>query len=80
MSALSISARLRMADAARFAFTDSALNCDGVLHRVVLDAAEGQLLRMALDYHNGIQLRAARTLGVNRNTLRKLMRKHGVRR
>lgn len=78
MAALSIQAQQRINDAVRSAFADSGLMCAGDLYDAIIGAAEAQLLRVTLDYHNGNQLHTARTLGLSRNTVPKLMRKHGV--
>ena len=50
----------------------------GVLYRSVMSRVELPLLRHALDVSGGNQLRAARLLGINRNTLRKRLRLHGL--
>ncbi|MDR2781710.1 MAG: Fis family transcriptional regulator [Holosporaceae bacterium] len=44
----------------------------GVYHRVVLEV-ERALFNVALKYSNGNHLKAAKVLGINRNTLRKKM-------
>jgi len=48
------------------------------LYRSVLARVEGPLLRHALELAGGNQLRAARLLGINRNTLRKRLRLLGL--
>lgn len=78
MAALSIQAQQRINDAVKAAFADSGLMCDGAVYAEIIGAAEAQLLRVVLDYHHGNQLRSARTLGVSRNTVPKLMQRHGV--
>jgi DNA-binding protein Fis len=50
----------------------------GTLYRSVMSRVELPLLRYALDLSGGNQLRAARLLGINRNTLRKRLRLHGL--
>ncbi len=50
---------------------------DGLLDRV-LDEVERPLLRLALAAVKGNQLRAARLLGINRNTLRKKLAERGI--
>jgi DNA-binding protein Fis len=48
------------------------------LYRRVLARLEGPLLRHALELSGGNQLKAARLLGINRNTLRKRLRQLGL--
>lgn len=48
------------------------------LYHSVLERVEGPLLRHALELLRGTQLKAARLLGINRNTLRKRLRLHGL--
>lgn len=48
------------------------------LYRNVLALVEGPLLRYALELSGGNQLKAARLLGINRNTLRKRLRLLGL--
>jgi Fis family transcriptional regulator len=48
------------------------------LYRMVLDQVEGPLLTAVLNYSRGNQTRAAKILGVNRGTLRKKLRQHGI--
>lgn len=48
------------------------------LYRSVLARVEGPLLRYALELSRGNQLKAARLLGINRNTLRKRLRLLGL--
>ncbi len=50
----------------------------GPLYRTVLARVEGPLLRHALALSGGNQLKAARLLGINRNTLRKRLRTLGL--
>lgn len=50
----------------------------GLLYRAVLARIEGPLLRCALELTGGNQLKAARLLGINRNTLRKRLRELGL--
>jgi two-component system, NtrC family, nitrogen regulation response regulator GlnG len=47
-------------------------------YRAVMARVELPLLRHALDLSGGNQLRAARLLGINRNTLRKRLRQLGL--
>ena len=48
------------------------------MYRAVMARIERPLLRHALDVSGGNQLRAARLLGINRNTLRKRLRQLGL--
>lgn len=50
----------------------------GALYRTVLARVEGPLLRHALELSRGNQLKAARLLGINRNTLRRRLRLLGL--
>lgn len=50
----------------------------GKLYRTVMARIERPLLRQALDLAGGNQLKAARLLGINRNTLRKRLRLLGL--
>jgi two-component system, NtrC family, nitrogen regulation response regulator GlnG len=50
----------------------------GRLYRAVMTRLELPLLRHVLDLSGGNQLRAARLLGINRNTLRKRLRVLGL--
>lgn len=45
---------------------------------MVMDCVEKPLLETVLEHAEGNQTRAAEILGVNRNTLRKKMQKHGL--
>jgi two-component system nitrogen regulation response regulator GlnG len=51
---------------------------NGKLYRSVMARVERPLLRQALDLAGGNQLKAARLLGINRNTLRKRLRLLGL--
>jgi two-component system nitrogen regulation response regulator GlnG len=57
---------------------DSAASEGGRLYRTVMGRVEMPLLRLALELSAGNQLRAARLLGINRNTLRKRLRLLGL--
>jgi len=57
---------------------DSAAAESGRLYRSVMARVETPLLRHALELSAGNQLKAARLLGINRNTLRKRLRLHGL--
>ncbi|MEX2224571.1 MAG: helix-turn-helix domain-containing protein [Candidatus Rokuibacteriota bacterium] len=50
----------------------------GRLYRAVMARVELPLLRHALDLCGGNQLKAAKLLGINRNTLRKRLRLLGL--
>ena len=51
---------------------------DGVLYERALAELERPLIRMTLAETRGNQIRAAALLGLNRNTLRKKIREHGI--
>jgi DNA-binding protein Fis len=62
------------------AFADQLLaRCPGHVYREAVAALEEALLSHALALTGGNQLRAARLLGLNRNTLRKRCRELGLR-
>jgi two-component system nitrogen regulation response regulator GlnG len=69
-------ARISIADAVRMTVAEleqadpSALE-DGTLYDRIVGEAEGALIAAMLARHGGNQLRSARALGINRNTLRK---------
>ena len=48
------------------------------LYDLVLREVEEPLLKVVLDYTEGNQVRAADILGINRGTLRKKLRLHGI--
>jgi two-component system, NtrC family, nitrogen regulation response regulator GlnG len=50
----------------------------GKLYRSIMTRVELPLLRQALELSGGNQLKAARLLGINRNTLRKRLRLLGL--
>lgn len=50
--------------------------CD--LYQMVIDQVEAPLLQAVLDYSDGNQSRAAAILGLNRGTLRKKLKAHGL--
>ncbi|MHB8154775.1 MAG: helix-turn-helix domain-containing protein [Candidatus Omnitrophota bacterium] len=50
----------------------------GVLYKSVLEAVEKPLLEQALERCEGNQLKAARILGINRNTMRTKINKLGI--
>jgi len=51
--------------------------CEGVYRLVILEV-EGSLLEAVMQQTGGNQGRAARILGINRGTLRKKLREHGL--
>ncbi len=57
---------------------EAALAESGRLYRSVMTRIELPLLRQALELSGGNQLKAARLLGINRNTLRKRLRLLGL--
>lgn len=48
------------------------------LYQMVVDQVEKPLLETVLEYSEGNQSHAAGVLGINRATLRKKLRKHGL--
>ncbi len=48
------------------------------LYEMVIQEVERPLLEMILDYAGGNQSQAAALLGINRNTLRAKLKKHGI--
>ncbi|MFA5115469.1 MAG: helix-turn-helix domain-containing protein [Candidatus Omnitrophota bacterium] len=50
----------------------------GVLYKAVLDVVERPLIEHALQRTEGNQFKAARLLGINRNTMRSKIRKLGI--
>lgn len=59
-------------------FKDLDGEAPGEIYDMVLSAVEKPLLAYILDRSEGNQTRAADMLGINRNTLRKKMREHGL--
>ena len=57
---------------------EAATSENGKLYRSVMARVERPLLRQALELSGGNQLKAARLLGINRNTLRKRLRLLGL--
>lgn len=51
---------------------------DGVLYKSVIEAIEKPLIEKTLERTAGNQLKAARILGINRNTIRSKIRKLGI--
>ena len=58
-------------------------NLDGApphdMHAMVVGCVEKTLLRMIMERTGGNQTQAAEILGLNRNTLRTKLQKHGIR-
>lgn len=52
-------------------------DCNG-LYRLVINEVEAPLLESVMSYCSGNQTRAAQLLGLNRATLRKKLREHGI--
>jgi DNA-binding protein Fis len=50
----------------------------GVLYKAVVEAIEKPLIEQALERTEGNQLKAARILGINRNTMRTKIKKLGI--
>jgi two-component system nitrogen regulation response regulator GlnG len=57
---------------------EAAASQNGKLYRSIMARVEAPLLRQALELSGGNQLKAARLLGINRNTLRKRLRLLGL--
>ncbi|MFH1406737.1 MAG: helix-turn-helix domain-containing protein [Candidatus Omnitrophota bacterium] len=51
---------------------------EGVLYKYVLETIERPLIEKTLERTRGNQLKAARILGINRNTMRAKIRKLGI--
>lgn len=51
---------------------------EGVLYKTIIYAIERQLIEHILQRTDGNQLKAARILGINRNTIRTKIRKLGI--
>jgi len=51
---------------------------EGRVYRYLTDSMERPLLIKLMEYTKGNQLKAARVLGINRNTLRTKLKKHGL--
>lgn len=50
----------------------------GVLYRAIMEVVEKPLIEFALERAEGNQMRAARILGLNRNTIRVKIKKLGI--
>jgi Fis family transcriptional regulator len=51
---------------------------EGKVYRYLTDSMEKPLLVKLMEYTGGNQLKAAQILGINRNTLRSKLKKHGL--
>lgn len=51
---------------------------EGALYKVIIQAIEKPLIEHTLERTEGNQLRAARILGLNRNTIRSKIKKLGI--
>ncbi|MFA6349426.1 MAG: helix-turn-helix domain-containing protein [Candidatus Omnitrophota bacterium] len=51
---------------------------EGILYKTVVEAVEKPLIEHALERSEGNQLKAARILGINRNTIRSKIRKLAI--
>ncbi|MFH1709799.1 MAG: helix-turn-helix domain-containing protein [bacterium] len=51
---------------------------EGKVYRFMTDSMEKPLLIKLMEYTQKNQMRAAQILGINRNTLRSKLRKHGL--
>jgi two-component system nitrogen regulation response regulator GlnG len=51
---------------------------EGALYKAIISAIEKQLIEHILERTEGNQLKAARALGINRNTIRAKIRKLGI--
>jgi DNA-binding NtrC family response regulator len=54
------------------------LEKEGKIHRLLLDSLEKPLFERILKYTRGNKLKAAKILGINRNTLRTKLTKLGI--
>src|SRR5690606_35666616 len=59
-------------------FRDLVGHVPGNLYTLVINEVEAPLLRAVLEYSRGNQSRAVEILGINRSTLRKKLRAHGL--
>lgn len=50
----------------------------GVLYKTIVEAVEKPMIECALSRRDGNQLKAARDLGINRNTIRAKIKKLGI--
>lgn len=54
------------------------ISIQGGVHQIIVDAAVSECVRCALAQNEGNQVWTAKYLGINRNTLRKLMKKYKI--
>lgn len=77
-----LAAPVRLAECVRKALDDYFENLDGEIagdiYELVMAEVERPLLACVLDHCGGNQTRAAQVLGLNRTTLRKKLREHGL--
>ncbi len=71
-----IAACVRKALADYFTDLDGERPC--AIYDMVMGSVEKPLLEVVLNHTRGNQTRAAELLGLNRNTLRKKMKEHGI--
>ncbi|MGE4133165.1 MAG: helix-turn-helix domain-containing protein [Bdellovibrionales bacterium] len=57
---------------------EAQVELDG-LHKIVLEQVEKPLIELALRVYNGNQVKTARMLGINRNTLKKKIDSYRIR-
>jgi two-component system nitrogen regulation response regulator GlnG len=57
---------------------DILLDADGALYKSVVEAIERPLIEHVLERTSGNQLKAARILGINRNTIRAKIKKLAI--
>ena len=50
----------------------------GVIYKAIIESIEKPLIEQALERTEGNQLKAARNLGINRNTMRAKIKKFGI--
>jgi len=50
----------------------------GRIYKVIIESIEKPLIEQALERTEGNQLKAARNLGINRNTIRSKIKKFGI--
>lgn len=59
--------------------TDDSINKNkGILYKSIIEAVERPLIEHTLEQTYGNQLKAARILGINRNTMRSKIKKLGI--
>lgn len=70
--------RNHVRDAIRDYLSDMGTTEPELMHRRLLDEVEPPLIEETLSFTAGNQSRAARILGITRNTLREKMRRYGI--